>query len=479
MKSRGILVFLTVVMTVLYAAGRLFPGDGIDIGSAHLRFTDLHTLVEKRRATEQRHSDVTAASVPVTLEDSIAFYRLQVDSSELRFWMPNPHYFDSFWQAAEQARGQGRTVRILHYGDSQIEMDHMTSRLRSYMQSTYGGGGPGMVPFRTITPTLSVRQSTSGALTHLSSFGDSLVVRSSGNYGPMMQSFRLDGGNATVTIKGSTSNLVDDRVKKFSRVKVILNNRSNASVSFSNLRNGREQRHKSSDQCGLMVSDFVLDSSTTAFNVAVSGVADIYCLLVDDGSGVAVDNIPMRGCSGQQFTLVGTGMLGEAYRLMDVGMVIMQFGGNSVPYIRDTKAITTYCRSIAKQIDHVKNCCPGAKVLFIGPSDMSHRHKGELQTYSILPQLIDSLAATATAHGAAYWSIYHAMGGWNSMPQWSNKGFAGKDYIHFSQKGADMMGDKLAKAFDNSHKLYRMERRRDKAMKNKEVHSKRGNGGRR
>ena len=77
-----------------------------------------------------------------------------------------------------------------------------------------------------------------------------------------------------------------------------------------------------------------------------------------------------------------------------------------------------------------------------------------LRTYSWLPQVVDSLCATATAHGAAYWSIYHAMGGANSMPAWVNNGLGSPDYVHFSQKGADIMGDRLANAFDNMYRLY-------------------------
>jgi hypothetical protein len=327
------------------------------------------------------------------------------------------------------------------------------------MQQTYGGGGPGMIPFQTITPSFSIRQSGSGELVHLASFGDSLAVRSKGDYGPMMQCFRLSSGEGATTVKSSTSSHADSRIKQFSRIRLIYNNRGGMNVDFSTLKGKKEKRHASVSQNGIASTDFVLDTATSAFHLAVNGTADLYCILVDDSCGVAVDNIPMRGCSGQQFTLVGEKMLSEAYSQMDIGMIILQFGGNSVPYFKDTKSISTYCKSIGKQIDHVRKSCPNAKVLFIGPSDMSHRTRGEMQTYPILPELIDSLAATATAHGAAYWSIYHAMGGWNSMLQWSRQGLAGSDYIHFSQKGADLMGDNLAKAFDNCHVLYHLDKR--------------------
>ena len=76
-----------------------------------------------------------------------------------------------------------------------------------------------------------------------------------------------------------------------------------------------------------------------------------------------------------------------------------------------------------------------------------------------IPELIDSLAATTTRHGVAFWSIFHAMGGENTMPQWVKEGLAGEDYIHFSQRGADLMGDFLAEAFNNSYQLFCMRRK--------------------
>ena len=45
------------------------------------------------------------------------------------------------------------------------------------------------------------------------------------------------------------------------------------------------------------------------------------------------------------------------------------------------------------------------------------------------------------------------------MPEWTRQGLAGQDYIHFSQRGADLMGDRLAEALNNCYQLYRLEQR--------------------
>lgn len=461
MKPGRILTFFACVIALLALVGEFFPRDGVMLGDTHIGFASLHTLVEARQPKAMAESP---AEPPEMLQarDSISYYRSLVQQGDLRFWLPEPHYLDAFWRAAENARRSGRTVRILHYGDSQIEMDHISSRLRVHMQQRFGGGGPGMVPFRTITPSFSISQSSDGELTHLSSFGDSTVVRSRGDYGPMMQCFRLHGGSASTSLRASRSNSVDDRVKHFSRFTLVHNNRGNHLKATLTDRQHKASYESGSDDGGIGSVTWQLDSSTNAVRINVSGSADLYCVLLDDGPGVAVDNIPMRGCSGQQFTLVPQEKLRAAYEHMDVGLIILQFGGNSVPYLKTSKQISTYCQSLGRQIDHLHQCCPQAKVLFVGPSDMSTRLRGQLQTYPIIPELIDSLASTATTHGAAFWSIYHAMGGYNSMPEWTRQGLAGQDYIHFSQRGADLMGDRLSQALDNSYRLYLLERKMKK-----------------
>jgi hypothetical protein len=44
----------------------------------------------------------------------------------------------------------------------------------------------------------------------------------------------------------------------------------------------------------------------------------------------------------------------------------------------------------------------------------------------------------AASEGAGYWDLYKAMGGMNSMPSWVETGLAGRDYIHFTNKGASI-----------------------------------------
>jgi hypothetical protein len=67
---------------------------------------------------------------------------------------------------------------------------------------------------------------------------------------------------------------------------------------------------------------------------------------------------------------------------------------------------------------------------------MSKLSEGIYETYPFLPYCVEKMKEATTSAGAAYWNLYAAMGGRNSMPSWVEKGLAGRDYIHFSNGGA-------------------------------------------
>lgn len=449
------------IIACLTAVSMVFPREGITVGEHSYYLPTIQDLTEANTTGSVNIGNARNIEIPkeiTALSDSIDYLQSTFDQSDLRLWLPSESYLDDFWVTAENAVSDNRVVRIMHYGDSQIEMDRISYQLRAYMQQHFGGGGPGMLPFSTIVASTTVSQSASGSLIHLASFGDSTVVHSRGNYGPMMQCFRMDG-SASMSVRASSNAKTDSRFKKFSRIRLVYNDRRGNLKATLSEKKSRNRTSYTSKKAGVGSMLWALEPSTTAFNLNVAGSADLYCVTVDDGPGVAVDNIPMRGCSGSQFTSVDKSLLTQSYTQLDVAMIILQFGGNSVPYLKSKKSISNYCNTIGKQIDYIRQCCPKAKILFIGPSDMSTSERGKMQTYPMLPTLVDSLRVTSNRHGAAFWSIYHAQGGWNSMLNWKKQGLAGSDYVHFTPKGAAMMGERLSTAFDNSYRLYTMKRR--------------------
>ena len=65
-----------------------------------------------------------------------------------------------------------------------------------------------------------------------------------------------------------------------------------------------------------------------------------------------------------------------------------------------------------------------------------------------MPYLVAQMKKCSGKENAGYWDLYSAMGGLNSMPAWVESGLAGKDYIHFSNRGASIASQMFYDAFE-------------------------------
>ena len=456
MKPYQILIFILLVICALGLICFFFPKEGVRIGGKELHFPAMEeVLVGPGQAEVELQPEVDSVELKHLndLRDTLRQYQVALTEQTGRFYLPDDDvsFFDRMFAAMEQARRNREVVRVMHYGDSQIEMDRISCNLRSFFQSTFGGGGPGMVPVIQTIPSFAVSQYASGALTLYAAYGEG--ARTRGNYGLMCKCYRL-GGAATFTANASRHKDTDPRVKKFSNITLLYNDHNGNFAATLNDRRGYKESRENG-LTGVHTCHWLLDSSASSVQISMQGSADIYGIMLDDGYGVAVDNIPLRGSSGDQFTLITDTLLRTSYKQANVALIIMQFGGNSVPVIYNEKSLNNYCTSIERQIQRVRQCCSGATILFVGPSDMSTRRGGVMQTYPMLPQLIDSLRTIALRNHAAYWDIYEVMGGHNSMIAWVNNGLAGPDYVHFTPAGARRVGKTLAQNFATMYDLYR------------------------
>jgi lysophospholipase L1-like esterase len=152
----------------------------------------------------------------------------------------------------------------------------------------------------------------------------------------------------------------------------------------------------------------------------------------------------MRGCSGNIFTKMDSMQLATFFSQTNTRLIIMQFGGNMIPQTENPTTISGYVRStMRQQVRYLRACAPQAAILFIGPSDMSTNIDGQMTTYPLVPYMDKQLRKMAEEEQIAYWSMYEAMGGYNSMKAWHDRGLAGSDYVHFTRTGANKVGKML------------------------------------
>lgn len=447
MRRSQIVLFLFGVIAVLAVICALIPEEGV-LG---LRFPQLsevlsaaesgsglspEELIEQRKLSARRH-------------EFQAFFK----EDPARFYLPGDDvsFFDPLFAALDGA--EQTPLRIIHYGDSQIEEDRITGTIRERLQERFGGSGPGMLPARQYA-TPRVGEGSTAELQRFFNYGDAAYRAGIRQYGPYADFVRLD----TV----STFSFYPIRRKEkgqstFDRMTLVAGNlRSSLSVTSKG-----DRREVSPGQGALSFVRFELPDSSARASLTVAGSADLYGILLDSKTGVRMDNVAMRGSSGAIFTTMDREQLRAFYKEENVRLILLQYGGNSVPYLKTDKAISGYLESVRKQIRFLRGIAPQAKVVFIGPSDMSTTVAGKRQTYPMLPGFVDSLKVSATQSGAAYWDIYGVMGGENSMVQWvkAHPALAGSDYVHFTLAGSRKIGDMFCDALFLYYDYYRFRKK--------------------
>lgn len=453
MKIYKIVLFIFSAILLLGIGCYFFPDEGIDLFGFRLRFPTLEKVLTRNSPQEAepivdldsiRRADSIRAEQIKEKEETLRVYE-EIIASRIALPDQDYSYFRTFFEKAEEAKSQGQMLRVVHYGDSQIELDRISSNLRSFFQGKFGGGGPGMLPIVQPVPTATVTQWATENFTAYTSYG--IGNRDENGYGIMGKYYRISG-DGSCSFSGTRAN----------RVRLLLNDRKGDFTAVLKIKDIDYADTAHADSAtGFKILEWHLPSTVSDFKLHFSGTADLHGVMVDNGSGVTVDNVPMRGCAGYIFTKLGTSLLQQSYSRTNIGMIILQYGGNAMPGIKSKAGVDSYAKEIGRQIRYIKSICPNTPILFIGPADMATMVDGELRSYPLIGYMAEALKREALANGAAFWDIYEVMGGNGSIIRWSQQGLAGADYVHFSSAGANKIGNYLVDAFSYLYDYYRVE----------------------
>lgn len=469
MRTSHTLLFILSVFVLLGIGWYVFPAQGVEAGPLTLRFPSY----EEDRMGETETIDVDSVlskvskslemSVSETLLDSLEFFRDYLTINPNRIYLPNDDYayFDSLFCLLENAQRDQKIYRVIHYGDSQIEMDRITSVLRQRLQEVFGGSGPGMISAIKRISSISLIQSYSGNLVRYALVGDSTSHKASHNRYGIMTQFCQTNGQSTVSFSTTKHSQAYEKVKEISRVSMLIGNNSQGFKATLKADNVQGETKVYEANQGITLVRWELPGNVNKGTITMQGSAEIYGIMLDGDYGVAVDNNALRGCSGTIFTRINKPLMKHSIQMLDAKMILLQFGGNRMPSIYGTKNIASYMEELDRQIKYLKEVAPQATLLFIGPADMGKSVNGKIGTWPGLPELNDSLKAMTLRNEVAYWDMFHVMGGEGSMAQYvkHRPPLAGPDHIHFTLLGAQEIGNDLAKSLIIYHDFYELRKR--------------------
>jgi len=360
-----------------------------------------------------------------------------------------------FLDSLRFSKGQ---VRVMYYGDSQIEGDRITSYLRQTLRKDRGGTGPGLfLPLMPVMYTKSVWLRSSSNWKRYNYLSYKTGEISHRNFGPFMAICRYlpDGMRSAVPekafVKIAPSNVADSASSVYDILRVFYGNTEEAvsmvvkadeNLIFADtLKKGKGFNEL---RCQLHGAKEIL----IEFSGNVS--PDIYGISIESKTGLIIDNIPQRGSAGLEFTMVGKDNLSDAYKTLSPDLFILQYGLNIVKNVREEYSY--YEKGLGKQLSLLKQVSPYTPILLVGLTDMAENDGDSIKSYPNIPKIIDAQKRAASESGVTFWNSWYEMGGESSIIKWAKKKppLAQKDYIHFTYTGADTLSKILVNSLFSS-----------------------------
>lgn len=174
---------------------------------------------------------------------------------------------------------------------------------------------------------------------------------------------------------------------------------------------------------------------------------DFYGVSLTSGRGISLDNVPLRGSSGLEFTSADKLFLSHVVKKLNVKLLIMQFGVNVVPYV--TSNYSFYEKGFSNQLRFLKSINPDLHIIVMGVGDAAQQTENGIESYPNIEKIRDAQRNAAFANGCAFWDTHEAMGGRNSIYSWvhADPPLAQKDYTHLTRAGARIIGELFFRAF--------------------------------
>ena len=341
----------------------------------------------------------------------------------------------------------GESVQVLHYGDSQIEGDRISGTLRKRWQDRWGGYGPGIQPPIPLVQSFALTQKATGAWKRHTRFGRRDTTDLDENYGLLASYATADTVDGPTCIRVGRERRSPAGFGRWDHIAMV-HDTVHAPCVIRIAGEPVDTLLADTPPGTLVLPGTAMKPGLDPIEVCFEGIPPRLFSLHPVGAGVQWHSVAMRGASGTLFRKLDRPPFSRQLRDINPDLIVLQFGGNTVPYTRDTVAAKRYGGWFERQINLFQALAPTAAILVIGPSDMAEKTGLDWTPFPLLDAVRVALREASLDAGVAHWDLLDAMGGLGSMPAWvsSTPPLAGPDHVHFTPRGARQVGEWLDRA---------------------------------
>ena len=357
-----------------------------------------------------------------------------------------------FIAALRQTKATGSRTRIAYFGDSMIEGDLLTGDLRDLLQTAFGGSGVGFVPINSVAADFreTIHETFSPDWYEYNMVSDKRPGTSPLGISGQVFLPRVVSNPDSSHVRSDTSWVQFRAGQRFAGTRRFVEARLLYGPGAR-----RDQVLVTTDGHRVphalpgtdRVNELLLKPGTPArrmrLDFATHGPRPVYGVSFESPEGIILDNFSFRGNSGMGLNRIPVEQLEAFGKALDYRLIILHYGVN----IADSrnKNYVFYERAMTRVVDRMQRAFPGASILIVSMSDKSSRIDGEFVTDPTVPLLVEAQQRLARRNHAAFWNLFEAMGGENTMTSWVEQSppLANKDYTHINSRGGRRMAQLL------------------------------------
>lgn len=354
-----------------------------------------------------------------------------------------------FFQSLKELQGRAnRKVNIVHIGDSHIQADHFSGKLRKLFQedARFANGGRGFIfPYALAQSNnpYNYQVNYTGYWAGQKSVNRNVVS----TWGLSAISAKTSDSRATITIN---PNIGSSSAYKISRIKIFYPVFDETSFNVSLEIDPKELISTYLSRSGYVEYQFRNPQSSVKIILNKSGFLQNHFLLQginleNDDAGILYHAIGINGA------VVPTYFRCQDFEkhleVLNPDLVVVSLGANDthVGYFNEEE----YKNNLRYLIYEIRKASPKTSILIISPADsyLWRRHVN-LNNEKARQQILE----LSEEMNVAVWDFFEVMGGLKSIDKWVQNNLAAKDRLHFTPKGYEFQGELLFNAIDNAYK---------------------------
>ena len=435
-----------------------------------------------------------------------------VDSIEVTFTgndIQNPNALLSFYEKMYQMEmSKSGKINIVHIGDSHIQADLFTAKIRTQFQKVFGNGGFGFTfPYSVAKTNNSapIRYSASGNFqcfrnlyadatkpvglsgfsmeTKSDDFAIQLIVKDPQyNFTKLKvitpkneNLFDVSVSNKSIVIERKVPKKITHKVKP-GEVLGGIANKYNVSLKALKQANGLKSdmirdgkiltiptkgtQSKSTTKTEYIPIDLVQEENSNDYisttpldkiaivpNQEMEDFALNGMVLENDSTGILYHSIGVNGAKASDYNKFP--LFYEQLPALNPDLVIISLGTNES---FDKQSDEQYYANLSQMIQGIKEKNPQTCVLVMtSPPSVLHRKYRN----TFIEKYADAIETNAPEKEYAFWDLLKVFGGNNAINRNAAKGFMARDKVHYSKAGYEKQGELFFEAFLQSYELFK------------------------